>query len=80
MLLSTGCANRSDPPPQIIKEVVYKSPIIAPELLTCKALPVVPKVTMQSEVAIYVVELFETASECYGNLGMVKAVLESEPP
>jgi len=71
---------RSSPPPKTIEKIVYKSPIIAPELLTCESLPIVPKITMQSEVATYVVELYETARECFKHLGMVKAVLEVKAP
>jgi len=35
---------------------------------------------VQSEVAIYVIELYGTAREYFENLGMVKTVLESKQP
>jgi len=66
----------SQPAPIIIEKVVEKSPTISDEILNCKPLPTVPAVTMQSEVASYILELYESASDCFKNLEAVRAVLE----
>jgi len=76
MLHLTGCVSSSQPATTVIEKVVYQKPTIAEETLTCKALPTVPAVTMQSEVASYILELYESASDCFKNLEAVRAVLK----
>lgn len=46
------------------------------EYLQCDDLPLVPNVTMQSEVGIYLVKLYDVARECKGKLMRVRGEVD----
>ncbi len=73
-----GCSQKQ--PDQIIeKELVL---IVPPKVyLECKELPIIPEFTLESfdsEIMIYVTELWNTAEDCYTKLNKTREFIESK--
>ena len=61
--LFIGCTFKETPNIVEVKEIIIKQNI-PQELLTCKELPIIPTVKLQSELMKYVIDLQETADSC----------------
>lgn len=72
MVLS-GCAAKPTP----ITSIRLVRPQIPPALLTCPGAPAVPLATRQSEVAVYVAELWRAHAICYDHLAAVRQAVLS---
>ena len=70
LTLLAGCAEA--PPPRLITQIQVEKPEIPGELLACPAIPLPPEgIAMQSDVAAYIIDLFDAGSECRRKLDAV---------
>lgn len=77
LLILSGCA--SAPPPQVVTRTeVVRVPLPA-GLLRCQGEPAVGAITMQSQVADYIVRLHEAWADCHDDVAAI-AQIENTPP
>jgi hypothetical protein len=67
VLLLAGCATKPVP-----TRIVTVTPEIPPDLLACAPAPAVPTVTSQSQVADYIVNLWQAGQDCRAHVQAIK--------
>ena len=76
--LLAGCA--SERPPRLITQLQVERPAVPAALLDCPAIPLPPEaITMQSDVAAYILDLFGAGSECRRKLEAVGRLVGGAP-
>jgi hypothetical protein len=70
VLLLSGCATA---PPAT--RIVTITPQIPPSLLICAPAPAVPEATTQSQVADYIVALWQAGQDCRAHVNAMRVVL-----
>ncbi|MDD2877993.1 MAG: hypothetical protein PHT60_13660 [Acidiphilium sp.] len=70
--LLAGCAGAK---PLTVTKIKLVQPRIPAALLTCPASPAVPVAAKQSQVAVYIVDLWRAHAICYEHLAAVRQTL-----
>jgi hypothetical protein len=65
-----GCAAKP-----VSTSIVTITPQIPPDLLACAPAPAVPTATTQSQVADYIVNLWQAGQDCRAHVQAIKAVI-----
>lgn len=71
----TSCGTKCEP--KIIKEKEYIYHVVPKELFSVKQLPMIQEMSKQSEVSLYLTELWNTADKCVENTLSIERILDS---
>ncbi len=67
VILFIGCSSK-----EVVTQIKHVKQTVPGEMLNCKDLPKIKKLEMQSDVALYIVELHDMATDCKSKLKLVK--------